>query len=71
MFALVLRAGAQVNGRNSISWSKKFELDVYYVDNISLILDIKIIWLTILKVLKREGINQSDQRPMEPFNGFN
>lgn len=62
---------AQVNGRNSISWTKKFEFDVYYVDNISLLLDLKILWLTILKVLKKEGINQSEQRPMEPFNGTN
>lgn len=62
---------AQVNGRNSISWTKKFELDVYYVDNVSLLLDIKILWLTVLKVLKREGINQEDNRPMQPFNGKN
>jgi undecaprenyl phosphate N,N'-diacetylbacillosamine 1-phosphate transferase len=60
---------AQVNGRNSISWQRKFELDVYYVDHLSFGLDLKIIWLTILKVLKREGINQSEQRPMEPFTG--
>jgi len=62
---------AQVNGRNSISWSKKFELDVYYVDNVSLSLDFKIFWLTILKVIKREGVNQSDARPMQPFDGTN
>ena len=62
---------AQVNGRNSISWSKKFELDVYYVDHISLVLDIKIGCLTLLKVLKSEGVNQSDKRPMQPFNGNN
>lgn len=62
---------AQVNGRNSISWQRKFELDVYYVDNLSFALDCKIIWMTIVKVIKREGINQSDQRPMEPFNGQN
>ena len=62
---------AQVNGRNSISWGKKFELDLYYVENVSLGLDLKIIWLTILKVLKREGINQSDARPMQPFDGTN
>jgi len=62
---------AQVNGRNSISWKKKFELDLYYVENVSLRLDLKIIWLTILKVLKREGINQSDARPMQPFDGTN
>ena len=62
---------AQVNGRNSISWKRKFELDVYYVDNASFALDAKIFWLTILKVLKREGVNQSDARPMLPFDGTN
>ncbi|MBK7107874.1 MAG: sugar transferase [Bacteroidetes bacterium] len=62
---------AQVNGRNSISWNEKFKLDVYYVDNISLWLDLKIFWLTIIKVIKREGVNQSDARPMMPFNGKN
>lgn len=62
---------AQVNGRNSISWTRKFELDVHYVDNISFLLDVKILWLTVLKVLKKEGINQTDARPMEPFNGKN
>lgn len=62
---------AQVNGRNSISWTKRFELDVYYVDNISFALDCRIFWMTIVKVLKREGINQSEARPMEPFNGSN
>lgn len=62
---------AQVNGRNSISWSRKFELDVYYVDHQSFSLDMKILWLTVLKVLKREGVNQSADRPMQPFNGNN
>ncbi|MBC7381819.1 MAG: sugar transferase [Bacteroidia bacterium] len=62
---------AQVNGRNSISWSKKFNLDIYYVDNVSFILDVKIIWLTFLKVIKTEGVNQSENRPMQPFNGNN
>jgi len=62
---------AQVNGRNSISWTKKFELDVYYVDNVSFILDFKIFWLTIIKILQREGVNQSDVRPMQPFDGNN
>jgi lipopolysaccharide/colanic/teichoic acid biosynthesis glycosyltransferase len=62
---------AQVNGRNSISWTDKFRLDVYYIDNVSLWLDIKILWLTLLKVIRKEGINQSDDRPMEPFNGKN
>lgn len=62
---------AQVNGRNNISWTKKFELDVYYIDNISFLLDIKILWLTFLKVIKREGVNQSEGRPMQPFTGKN
>jgi len=62
---------AQVNGRNSISWTRKFELDIYYVENVSFALDFKIFWLTILKILKREGVNQSDARPMQPFDGSN
>lgn len=62
---------AQVNGRNSISWNRKFELDVYYVDHFSLLLDIKIIWLTLIKVIQREGVNQTAARPMQPFNGNN
>jgi lipopolysaccharide/colanic/teichoic acid biosynthesis glycosyltransferase len=62
---------AQVNGRNSISWTKKFELDVYYVENISLLLDVKILWLTFLKVIKSEGVNQTESRPMLPFDGTN
>lgn len=62
---------AQINGRNSISWTEKFKYDIYYVDNISLALDIKILWLTFLKVIKREGVNQSEERPMLPFNGYN
>jgi undecaprenyl phosphate N,N'-diacetylbacillosamine 1-phosphate transferase len=62
---------AQVNGRNSISWSEKFKLDVYYVDHLSLAFDIKILLLTVMKVIKKEGVNQSDERPMMPFNGNN
>lgn len=62
---------AQVNGRNSISWTQKFAYDVEYVDNISLRLDFKIFWLTIKKILEREGVNQSDERPMMPFDGTN
>ena len=60
---------AQVNGRNSIDWNKKFELDVWYVDNISAILDLKILCLTIVKVFKREGINVDQNNTMTPFNG--
>lgn len=62
---------AQVNGRNAISWSKKFELDVWYVENISLILDFKIFFLTIKKVIVREGIATSGQATTEAFNGSN
>ncbi|GAA0754101.1 sugar transferase [Psychroflexus lacisalsi] len=62
---------AQVNGRNSISWKRKFELDVEYVNNVSLILDVRIIYLTVIKVINKEGVNQSDLRPMQPFDGNN
>jgi undecaprenyl phosphate N,N'-diacetylbacillosamine 1-phosphate transferase len=62
---------AQVNGRNAISWKKKFELDLYYVNNVSIMLDLKIIWLTIIKVIQSDGVNQSIERPMNPFNGNN
>ena len=62
---------AQVNGRNAISWKKKFEFDVYYVDHVTFLFDIKILWLTFIKDFKREGINQSDERPMQPFTGNN
>jgi lipopolysaccharide/colanic/teichoic acid biosynthesis glycosyltransferase len=62
---------AQVNGRNSISWNQKFDFDIYYVDHLSLGLDIKILWLTFIKVIRTEGVNQSTDRPMQPFNGNN
>lgn len=62
---------AQVNGRNAISWTKKFELDVWYVDHCSLWLDVKIIFLTIKKVFVREGISQEGQATMEFFTGNN
>lgn len=62
---------AQCNGRNAISWSKKFELDVWYVDHCSFLLDLKIIFLTIKKVLVREGISQEGNATMEAFNGSN
>jgi lipopolysaccharide/colanic/teichoic acid biosynthesis glycosyltransferase len=60
---------AQVNGRNAISWEEKFKMDVWYVENQSFWLDMKILWLTIRKVLVREGINQDGQATMEPFKG--
>ncbi|MDM1380708.1 sugar transferase [Myroides marinus] len=62
---------AQVNGRNAISWKRKFELDVYYVDHIGLVLDIKIFFMTIKKVFVREGISQEGQATAEAFNGNN
>ena len=62
---------AQINGRNNISWNEKFELDVYYVENWSLNLDIKIFFLTFYKVFTRDGINQEGQATVEDFNGYN
>ena len=60
---------AQVNGRNAITWGEKFDLDVWYVDNQSIWLDIKILWLTVKKVIVRDGINQVGQSTMESFKG--
>lgn len=60
---------AQVNGRNAISWDKKFELDVWYVDHLSFGLDLKILFKTVLKVIKKEGINADNSATIEPFNG--
>ena len=62
---------AQINGRNSISWTQKFEHDLYYVEHQSLLLDLKIVWRTFIKVLQRDGVNQSEMRPMQPFDGTN
>ena len=62
---------AQVNGRNDVSWGKKFELDVWYVDHLSFWLDMKIIFLTIWKVLKRDGVSKEGMATTEPFNGYN
>ena len=62
---------AQVNGRNNISWRKKFELDVWYVDHCSFLLDLKIIFLTIKKVLYREGISKEGEATTVPFDGTN
>lgn len=62
---------AQVNGRNNISWTKKFELDVWYVDNLSFVLDLKILFLTVKKVLIREDISKDGHATTEPFNGKN
>ena len=62
---------AQCHGRNSISWVKKFELDVWYVDNISFLTDVKVILTTLKKVVKREGISAEGQATIEAFNGKN
>lgn len=66
-----LTGWAQINGRNSITWEEKFKLDLWYVNNYSLKLDIKILFMTIYKVLKRDGINQGMEVTMERFNGMN
>jgi sugar transferase EpsL len=60
---------AQVNGRNAISWEEKFKLDAWYVDNWSLWLDSKILWITFFKVFRRVGISQEGQATMEAFRG--
>jgi lipopolysaccharide/colanic/teichoic acid biosynthesis glycosyltransferase len=60
---------AQVNGRNAISWQQKFEYDVWYIDHVSLALDLKILGLTVIKVLRRSGISQDGQATMEKFRG--
>jgi len=62
---------AQCHGRNAISWTEKFKLDVWYVDHVSLMTDLKVIWITVMKVLKRADINEAGQATMEAFNGFN
>jgi sugar transferase EpsL len=60
---------AQVNGRNAISWEEKFKLDVWYVDHQSIWLDLKILWMTFVKVFMREGISQDGQATMSKFTG--
>ena len=62
---------AQINGRNAISWEDKFSLDVWYIDNQSLWLDIKILWLTVKKVLVRDGISAAGEATMSKFTGNN
>lgn len=64
-----LTGWAQVNGRNALSWEEKFKLDVWYVDNWSLALDLKILFMTVVKVLRREGISQPGEATMEEFLG--
>ena len=60
---------AQVNGRNAISWDEKFELDIWYIDHVSFILDLKIVLKTIQKIIQSEGINALNTATIEPFNG--
>lgn len=60
---------AQVNGRNAISWEEKFKYDVWYVENQSFLLDVKILWLTLLKVIKKDGITQKNNVTIEKFKG--
>jgi len=60
---------AQVNGRNAISWEEKFDLDIWYIDNQSIWLDIKILWMTVRKVIVRDGISQSNHVTMDKFKG--
>ena len=62
---------AQVNGRNNISWAKKFELDVYYVENFNLLFDVKILWQTVAKVIGQADISQEGHVTVEKFNGMN
>ena len=62
---------AQCHGRNAISWAEKFKLDVWYVNHVSLMTDVKVVWLTIQKVLKRADISEQGHATMEPFNGSN
>ncbi len=62
---------AQVNGRNNLAWNEKFKMDVDYVDNFNIFMDIKILFMTVFKVLKRDGINQDEHVTMEKFNGDN
>lgn len=62
---------AQCHGRNTLSWTEKFKLDVWYVDHLSLKTDLQVIWLTVVSVLKREGISSDTSATMEAFNGNN
>ena len=62
---------AQINGRNTISWQEKFTLDVWYIDHWSFRLDVKILWLTVAKVFRREDIHQTGEATIEPFTGQN
>ena len=71
MYVQELLDGLRWMRRTDISWGKKFELDVWYVDHLSFWLDMKIIFLTIWKVLKRDGVSKEGMATTEPFNGYN
>lgn len=62
---------AQCHGRNAISWERKFELDVWYVDNVSFLVDCRVMLMTVRRVLARDGISSATSATMEPFNGSN
>jgi sugar transferase EpsL len=62
---------AQVNGRNALSWEDRFKLDVWYVDNQSFFIDMKILWMTLINVFRGDGINQDGHATMEKFRGSN
>ena len=62
---------AQCHGRNAISWTERFKLDVWYVDHVSFWTDVKVVWITLMKVLKRSDINEAGHATMEAFNGHN
>lgn len=64
-----LTGWAQINGRNALSWEERFKLDIWYVENSSLALDLKILWLTLIKVIRREGISAEDSATMHEFKG--
>lgn len=64
-----LTGWAQINGRNALSWDEKFALDRWYVENRGFLLDLRILWLTMLKVVKREGISSAGEATMPPFTG--
>lgn len=66
-----LTGWAQCHGRNTISWARKFEYDVWYVDHLSLATDFKVFWITLMKVLKRDGISAEGQATIQAFNGHN
>ena len=67
----VLPVGRKINGRNNISWTRKFEYDVWYVDHVSFWLDLKILFLTVKKVFVREGISKEGEVTTVPFDGTN